>query len=913
MNRATQTVGGYGLHGQFLRQHGQQRSDDDADPTTIISGAYAGLYGLKTPYQIDVTAKTSTGGEVHLIRSIEAVSIPVFQFGIYSDVDLAFNAADDFSFGGRVHTNGNLFLSQGSGSTLTLADKVTAVKEVIRQRLSNGNTIDSNSDTGTVNMAKGGDHLHGPGPHLGQRDRRRRQRVERAHLDVEVHGHLQGYIKNGRTGAKILNLPLIAVGGTNTDVVRRPLVGEDTTGILFNERLFTKASIRVMLSDTIADIMNLPCIDATAQPKSLEAGNTYGGVPIAASPGPLAAAPQVNGSVSSGTGKTITFRSPYATAIPAMFNVKLPLTVTSGTNAWSITLCSTMTTTTITGCTVLVTAGSGNIPTNATVTETVAGVAFTTKTTATTATGTGKTLTVTSTMGFTPNTFWVNDQQVSCGGYTLTSLTNCTVAANIADASVVQNFALTPIGVSQIGGYIKAERQNASDGTWHDITPELLSYGIGAPSQTGTCSTTDPSPKAILRLQRLADDAATALTPTTTTCIPTALHPAAVATDYWANSLFDQREGWQRDTAPSGTNIKLGGVMYYIQIDAGNLAKWFSHTTPYNTVNDTGNLSKTDNTGYSIYISDRRNNRDENSTETAEYGWEDFVNPLSGATSAAPSGALEAGEDVNGNGTLQTYGGVPNCNGKYNVLTFGVITCITAGTPPYTTGIRPTDDIVTAAEPFNGVGRAMVNRPIIFRRAIKLVNGGSLVTWVGGFTVVTENPVYIQGDWNASGGFTGAHAATSVIADAVTALSSNWLDTLSYASPYSASGRSDRTPDWYYRLAILAGKGPIFPWISGTSATFGTDGGAHSFIRFLEDNGSSPDTIHYKGSLATFYYNRQAVGVFKGSNHFVYGIPAVRDYTFDTDFQTPSLLPPLTPMFRDINAVGFSQELRPNK
>ena len=114
-------------------------------------------------------------------------------------------------------------------------------------------------------------------------------------------------------------------------------------------------------------------------------------------------------------------------------------------------------------------------------------------------------------------------------------------------------------------------------------------------------------------------------------------------------------------------------------------------------------------------------------------------------------------------------------------------------------------------------------------------------------------------------------------------------------------------------MAILAGKGALFPQPAGTSATYGTDGGAHSFIRFLEDNGGAPDTIHYKGSMATFYYNRQAVGVFKGTNGFVYGIPAVRDYTFDTDFQTPALLPPLTPVFRDMNAVGFSQELRPGK
>ena len=224
-------------------------------------------------------------------------------------------------------------------------------------------------------------------------------------------------------------------------------------------------------------------------------------------------------------------------------------------------------------------------------------------------------------------------------------------------------------------------------------------------------------------------------------------------------------------------------------------------------------------------------------------------------------------------------------------------------------------DMVTAAESanLNGVGRAMVNRPLMFRRAIELIHGGSIATNVTGFTLVTENPVYMRGDWNAAGGFLGAHAATSVIGDAFTALSGNWSDILSFASPYSAVGRSKRTPDSYYRVAILAGKGALFPQPAGTGSTFGTDGGAHSFVRYLEDNGNAPDTIHYKGSLATFYYNRQGVGVFKGTNGLVYGIPANRDFTFDTDFLIPALLPPLTPVFRDMNAVGFSQELRPGK
>ena len=63
--------------------------------------------------------------------------------------------------------------------------------------------------------------------------------------------------------------------------------------------------------------------------------------------------------------------------------------------------------------------------------------------------------------------------------------------------------------------------------------------------------------------------------------------------------------------------------------------------------------------------------------------------------------------------------------------------------------------------------------------------------------------------------------------------------------------------------------------------------------------------------MASFFYNRQAVGTYKCCNT-VYGAPT-RNYAFDTDFLNPALLPPNTPVFRDINAVGFSQELRPGK
>ena len=78
----------------------------------------------------------------------------------------------------------------------------------------------------------------------------------------------------------------------------------------------------------------------------------------------------------------------------------------------------------------------------------------------------------------------------------------------------------------------------------------------------------------------------------------------------------------------------------------------------------------------------------------------------------------------------------------------------------------------------------------------------------------------------------------------------------------------------------------------------------------LEGNGAT--TVNYLGSIATFYFSRQASGIFKCCALTVYNWPT-RAFSFDTDFLTPTLLPPLTPVFRDIDDLGFSQEIRPGK
>ena len=65
-------------------------------------------------------------------------------------------------------------------------------------------------------------------------------------------------------------------------------------------------------------------------------------------------------------------------------------------------------------------------------------------------------------------------------------------------------------------------------------------------------------------------------------------------------------------------------------------------------------------------------------------------------------------------------------------------------------------------------------------------------------------------------------------------------------------------------------KGVSFP-IPGWDTTaidgsqdFGTDGGVHNFMRFLENwNG----TLNYQGSIVSLYYNRQATGLFNSGNN----------------------------------------------
>jgi hypothetical protein len=777
---------------------------------TILSGPYQGMVGQLTPFTLTVTARTTTGGsEVKLQRYVQTVGIPVFQFGMFSQTDLSYFAGPPFNFGGRVHTNGNLFLAEGDGNTLTLGDKVTAVGEIIRTNLSNGWST-ANGYNGVVNVATAPGTFRAlattEGSLVGTLGSAQNPNWPTVSLS-----DYNGYIRNSRTGAKPLNLSIALNSGANPiDLVRRPVQGEDVAApSVLAQRYYSEASVRILLSDNPADITQLPCVSAGAPVNlaTLTAAQT-GGVPIATS---------------------------------------------------------------------------------------AAGAAYS-----------------------AANGYWTSGSLVT--------------------------------------GYLKVEVQTAYAvapnpcGAWRDVTAEVLGLGIAGrnlypggagtafpalppppAAQVGASPCATASPNAILRFERVRDN-------------PQQNSPCGIGstagTDYWPNTLFDTREGNFRDFCPFGncnTNRPmLNGVVDYTELDINNLARWLT-----GAIGASGALAKdpvNSTYDFSVYFSDRRGNYtpaavpgwpppSPSGTETGEYGFEDLINPAS--QFACPNGVLDTGEtlDQAENSANQAVGGAPEVYGEtspangadpnYPQLLPGTIAGAFVANPNCgAAALWPGYYATTTME-------ARENVPPFFRRALKIVNGGAINLGVCpdgvacGLTIASENPVYVQGDFNAGAGgnFAAPSVGAAVVADAVTLLSNNWNDVNSFSCPYGLGGAGvcnfRQAATTTYRLAVAAGKGISFPQPAGygTYQDFGTDGGVHNFLRMLENWGGQ--TLFYRGSIVSFYYNRQATGVYKCCTT-VYSPPS-RGYNFDANFLTPSLLPPRTPMFRDVNTVGFSQMILPNQ
>ncbi len=149
---------------------------------------------------------------------------------------------------------------------------------------------------------------------------------------------------------------------------------------------------------------------------------------------------------------------------------------------------------------------------------------------------------------------------------------------------------------------------------------------------------------------------------------------------------------------------------------------------------------------------------------------------------------------------------------------------------------------------------------------VRLVNGSVLPA--GGLTIATDNPLYIQGDYNLN------KAPASVLCDAINILSNKWTDTSTWNKARSTT----------VNTSVLAGHSPT------TAEGYG--GGLENLFRFLEPWSSV--TFTWSGSINSLWYSQVATG------KWIYGYPyyeaPVRDWAFDENLLTLANLPPGTPI-----------------
>jgi hypothetical protein len=892
----------------------------------ISSGPNQGLWAQIIPVNMLATAAEPGGQEVSMTRSAQVALIPVFQFGVFSESDLGFFSSPDLNFAGRVHTNGDLYLGVANCCTLTFHDKLKAYGNVITKVLPNGLAASSYNDSGTVLIPQASQGCDSTQPNcraLGQSEGsvtgaggnppQSGQNSSWPTLSLSTYNAeiIDGnYGNTGGTGAKKLSMPFVNGTLFPFEIIRRPPSGESPTSALGASREYNMSQIRVLLTDDPAELPG-----GASDANNIRLANVGGaspsnqfGIPTSFPAGlPVLAAGNTYNTYFAAASNAATDPSACGGA---------PCPTQTGSVDWPLAPA-----TPAGGAQTLVPFGPPAAP------VTVAG------------TNPAPTIALCPPAAVAPA-----NRPAGCPAtappYPYTAVGN---AANTATWNLID-------------GYLRVEYKDVS-GNWNPVTLEWLKLGFarGVTPPTAPGANT-VNPNAILLLQEPADrngDLAidpNGIAPVCTKTVagvctvwknplPPEVVIDAVSTspyfgvtnsatttqsvsinNWYPINFYDAREGEPRDITYTGgqaNSCTTNGVMNAVELDVGNLKRWLT-----GAIGTSGtSVDYLAQNGYVLYFSDRRGMlKNPNYTrKTGESGLEDVVNSSSaagtpdGLLEPIPAGKTYSPEDVNQNGLLDEFGPANMGLGQW-VGAVNQNAQIIAATPdnPYTP--RITSCSVTGRKSW--VSGA--------RHVLKLVDGAlgnvplrtDTTPNSGGFTVAAENPVYIQGNYNSSstdpfwtgGADAAGHAATSVIADAVTVLSNAWVDQSSMlGTPTQAAGNRTATTT-YYRVAVAGGKNMSFPfpsWETSTDYGFGTDGGVHNFLRFLEDWSGGP-VLNYGGSLVSLYYATYNTGLFKCCNYAVYQ-PPTRNYIFDSDFTNPAGLPPGTPLFRDVDSLGYRQ------
>ncbi len=868
----------------------------------IPDGTYAGLFSLRDEWEITVPAfDKNSQVQTTLKRSFINDRIPIFQFGMFYEDDLELNRPPLFTFGGRVHTNSNLFISANpiaSGGGIYFNSKTTVVREIINDIWKMGTALSPGTDdqngvkfadtagnyqelfTGKASVnckTPSGANVFAPDPDFPNNINLPNCSA-RTDWDSIDKLPFQGNLENKKPR---LDLPLYRLRVNLVELVKRgknvgdvvtngvnpatPVIagGQDNPDLSF-ERFANKPGIRISLADAQNKLPG--CANAVPNANFNECGIQLDRLPAGYQPKPL----------TNGYQATALNTTRFSQTNKGMW-IKVELVDFDSNNG---------------------------VPVTRDVTEDILSLGVT-----------------------EPAPVNANDFQIF--GYT--SGVNGTDAYSIIK---LQRFTIPgPTIANTTGSYLTAKTINAAN---HNLVvrynAELPTVVNGNPSclpgsslaPSNIVSEPLPSP-------RFTGAAATTNEATHLKCTRFA------AVGAYTNSivpfpiqLFDTREGVANDrdadnngipgTNTFGTNIPRAGVMSMIDIDVANLRRFLNggagsfdgllpQDTPFAIAKGPGqSLRSTDvpeSKGWVLYVSDRRGDADFD----GEYDMEDVM----------PDGAMQFNEDTNGVGVFSTG------NGFFERLFYADNNNFFEA-PKYS-DVYLKSQAATADHGY-------------YRRGVRLINGQVLPgiydrvnpTTTKGFTLASENGVYVKGNYNVAnvtlsgtnapaptanyfpqgGTLTVAgsvnainHIPAAIASDAVTILSNAWNDGESFATPFAQESRVATATQ--IRFALLTGD-----TITGKNSTTAMrpsdvgglgNGGVHNFKRFLEQ--WTNVRLNYSGSLVNLFNSRNNNATFKCCSA-VYN-PPIRDWSFDTTFLDPNRLPPGTPYIYSMSLTGFQR------
>lgn len=903
------TVDGFPNY-DFSRKSIRQKKAGDL--TLIPDGDYKGLYSLRDEWEIDVTARdTVTKVESRLRRSFNNDRIPLFQFGMFFEDDLELNRPPLFSFGGRVHTNANLFITANSAVApradgIYFKSKATVVGEIVNDIWKMGTPLAAGTDDqNSVFFADGGgtdrelftgkasvNCINPTGENVFSKQPNLPNCSARTDWDSIDKLPFQGNLDNHKPR---LDLPLFRLGVDLVELVKRgknvgdmvksgartiAAVTTATTDepVLAYERFANKPGLRISLADAQNKLPGC----AAAVPN---AANNSCGVRL-----DLNSSYQPQPMQDSATYKTTALNVTRFAQTGKEMWIKVELVNFDYDNSKPVTK---------------------------DVTEDILS------------------------LGVTEPAPYTNDFQIE--GHTANPSAPNTSYNDSRSIIKLQRYTIPGPTITNAAGSKYLSNRTINDvagGRNHNLiirktgVSGLSLAGISTPCDKSTGVNSDlfsaPEPKPQYTGLSAEDSHVK--------CVRFAVGPLALYTSTvvpFPIQLFDTREGVANDrtTANAGVagtdsfgadNIPRAGVMSMIDIDVANLRKFlnggtgsfnglFPKTTPFAVAKgagkslDAGDISLNtggdipENKGWVVYVSDRRGDADFD----GEYDMEDVIF----------DGAMQFNEDVNGSGLA-----------NFERLYF-------SSDNNFFEAPKYADTILKSQAATSDHG--------YYRRGVRLINGKVLPgrydrlnpTITKGFTFASENGVYVKGNYNAEdvtltgtkapapaenylpqGGTTTTagsalnavnHIPAAIVSDATTILSNNWNDSQSFATPFAQESRVATATQVRFALLtgdVITGKNSDTAIRPSDTGGLG-NGGVHNFKRFLEV--WTGVRLNYVGSLVNLYNSRNNNGFFKCCAA-VYN-PPTRDWTFDTTFVDPNRLPPGTPYIYSMNFTGFQR------